>query len=228
MSKRSRYTAEEKYEIIKSYEDGLGSIKEITSLYKISSYTFYDWKYNFEKYGIDGLKESKKCKSYSKELKEQAVKDYLSGEYSQDTVVRKYEISSTSVLKSWVNKYKNCHREIKATAKGLSHSMTKGRATSWKERIAIVLFCIANNNNIQQTAEVHQVSYQQVYQWFKKYESGGEDALKDRRGQKKDEEELTPEDKMKIEMKKLKADNERLRAENAFLKKLEELERRRP
>jgi len=105
--------------------------------------------------------------------------------------------------------------------------MTKGRSTSWKERIEIVLFCIAHDHDYQQTAEVHQVSYQQVYQWVKKYVSDGEDALKDRRGRNKDEEELTPEEKVKFEMKKLKADNERLRAENAFLKKLEELERRR-
>jgi transposase len=51
--------------------------------------------------------------------------------------------------------------------------------------------------------------------------------LKDRRGRKKPEEELTLEDRAKLSMKKLKVENERLRAENAFLKKLEELERRR-
>ncbi|MCM1989281.1 helix-turn-helix domain-containing protein [Oceanirhabdus seepicola] len=72
----------------------------------------------------------------------------------------------------------------------------------------------------------YQVSYQQVYQWVKKYESGGEDALKDRRGRNKVEEELTPEERMNLEMKKLKEENEKLKAENAFLKKLEELERR--
>lgn len=105
--------------------------------------------------------------------------------------------------------------------------MTKGRTTSWKEKIEIVLYCIAHNKDYQDTAEIHNVSYQQVYQWVQKYEFGGEDALKDRRGRKKDEEELTPEDRINLEMKKLKAENERLRAENAFLKKLEELERSR-
>ncbi|WP_207225836.1 helix-turn-helix domain-containing protein, partial [Aeribacillus pallidus] len=32
----------------------------------------------------------------------------------------------------------------------------------------------------------YEVSYQQVYQWVKKYENGGEEALKDKRGRKKD------------------------------------------
>ncbi|MEF7592745.1 helix-turn-helix domain-containing protein, partial [Bacillus thuringiensis] len=67
----------------------------------------------------------------------------------------------------------------------------------------------------------------QVYQWVKKYNNGGDEALKDRRGRKKEEQELSPEEKVKLEMKKLERENERLRAENAFLKKLEELERRR-
>lgn len=75
-------------------------------------------------------------------------------------------------------------------------------------------------------AETYGVSYQQVYQWVKRYEDGGDEALKDRRGRKKTEQELSPEEKMKLEMKKLEKENERLRAENAFLKKLDELERR--
>ncbi|MEF7561347.1 helix-turn-helix domain-containing protein, partial [Bacillus thuringiensis] len=85
--------------------------------------------------------------------------------------------------------------------------------------------CLENNKNFQMTADMYDVSYQQVYQWVKKYNNGGDEALKDRRGRKKEEQELSPEEKMKVEMKKLERENERLRAENAFLKKLEELER---
>ncbi|MEK3887167.1 hypothetical protein [Bacillus sp. FSL K6-3431] len=60
-----------------------------------------------------------------------------------------------------------------------------------------------------------------------KYEIGGDEALRDKRGQNKTEEELSPEEKIKLEMKRLEKENERLRAENAFLKKVEEIERRR-
>ena len=65
MSKLRKYTAEEKYQIIKAYEDGVGSTREIMALYKISRFSFYDWKYNYNKYGIDGLKGSKRWKKYS-------------------------------------------------------------------------------------------------------------------------------------------------------------------
>ena len=77
------------------------------------------------------------------------------------------------------------------------------------------------------TAERQDFFHKKLYQWVKKYNNGGDEALKDRRGRKKEEQELSPEEKVKLEMKKLERENERLRAENAFLKKLEELERRR-
>ncbi|MCM3110763.1 hypothetical protein [Lederbergia lenta] len=61
---------------------------------------------------------------------------------------------------------------------------------------------------------------------MKKHEIGGDEALRDKRGQNKTEEELLPEEKNKLEMKRLERENGRIRAENAFLKKLEEIERR--
>lgn len=226
MSKRVRYTAEEKYAIIQEYQDGLGTLNDIACKYNIYRKTITQWIYKFDRYGTEGLVESSTWKKYSRELKENAIQDYISGELQLTEVIRKYEISDHSVFLKWLKKY-NSHSEVKATGKGMSRSMTKGRTTTLKEKIEIVLSCIANGLNYQNTADAYKVSYQQVYQWVKKYESGGEDALKDRRGRKKDEEELTQEEKVQLEMKRIKAENERLRAENSFLKKLGELERRR-
>lgn len=105
--------------------------------------------------------------------------------------------------------------------------MTKGRKTTLEERIQIVIDCLGNGKDYQEAANTYNVSYQQVYQWVKKYEDGGGEALKDKRGNKKEEASLTPEEKINLQMKKLERENERLRAENLFLKKLEEIERRR-
>lgn len=105
--------------------------------------------------------------------------------------------------------------------------MTKGRRTTWQERMDIVLYYLANGQDYMKTVNHFHVSYQQVYSWIKKYEAGGEEALRDGRGRTKASDELTETDRHKLAMKKLEYENERLRAENAFLKKLEELERRR-
>ncbi len=189
MSKRTKYTTEEKYKILDAYENGYVTMQKTLTKYSISKYDFYDWKYKYSKYGIDGLKESRTCKKYSNELKELAVNDYMSGKFSQSEVVKKYELTDRSVLRKWINKY-NGHREIKSVTKGMSKSMTKGRVTSWKERMKLHCTVLLKATTINKL-----------------------------------EEELTPEDRTKISMKILEEQNEKLRAENAFLKKLEELER---
>ncbi len=225
MSKRA-YSAEDKFKILKAWEDGTHSISELESIFKVNHTTIYEWKYKFENYGTEGLKESSTWKGYSKELKLAAIKDYLSGEYSLREITRKYEISDNSILRKWIKKY-NSHSELDDTPKGRSSAMTKGRTTTLDEKKQIVHYCLENDKDYQKAAVDFKVSYQQVYQWVKKYEDGGDEALKDKRGKNKVEAELSPEEKVKLEMQKLEKENERLRAENAFLKKLEEIERRR-
>ncbi len=225
MSKRS-YSTEFKYEVLLAFRNRDYSIQDLCSRFQISKSSLRRWIDKFERYGIDGLKESKSWKSYSEELKKAAVGEYLSGDFSLPELTRKYEISDDRLLRQWINKY-NSHREIKDTSKERTSSMTKGRKTTWKERIQIVLDCLGNGKDYQSVAETYEVSYQQVYQWVKKYDDGGEEALKDKRGRNKEEAELSPEEKIRLELKKLEKENERLRAENLFLKKLEEIERRR-
>lgn len=223
---RKAYTPRFKMEVLQAWGDGSYTLAEILNKYKVSETAIREWKYRFDTFGSEGLKDSSTWKKYSKDIKLLAVSDYLFGNYSLFEVIRKYEISSHSVLRKWIKKY-NSHSELKDTSQGRTITMTKGRKTTWEERMQIVLNCLGNGKDYQETASIYKVSYQQVYQWVKKYEDGGDDALKDRRGNKKEEAKLTPEEKISLQMKKLERENERLRAENLFLKKLEEFERRR-
>ncbi|MEY8738510.1 IS3 family transposase (plasmid) [Niallia taxi] len=215
---RKFYSAEEKYEIVKAFDESLSSLK-VASIYKVHHATVLEWKYKFDTFGLEGLKESSAWKKYSEELKLSAIKEYLSGGSSIREVSRMYEISHPSVLRSWIRKY-NSHSELKDASQGRTGSMTNESKLTWEERLHIVLDCLGNGKNYQEAADTYQVSYQQVYHWVKKYEDGGEEALKDRRGKRKEESKLTPEEKFKLQMKKLERENERLRAENLYLKKL--------
>lgn len=166
---------------------------------------------------------SRKYKKYSAELKLQAVKDYLNGKGSYETLKEKYELRSSTQLKNWVMWY-NGHKEFKerTSAKGEIY-MTKGRKTTQEERAEIVAFCIEHNKDYGLTVETYKVSYQQIYAWVRKYEEGGVDKLKDNRGRTKPEEEMTEIEKLKAEIKILEAKNRQLEIENAFIKKLGEL-----
>lgn len=222
---RGKHSASEKLAIIQEIENGDIGVKAATQKFSITKTTLAKWRKRYRIYGFEGLETRSHNRSYSAELKIQAVKDHLEGGLSQYQVIDKYKISSTTQLANWIKKY-NGHSSLKAYSGGIS-AMTKGRSTTWQERIDIVLYCLANGQNCKKTASHFQVSYQQVYGWVKKYETGGEESLRDGRGRTKAPEELTEAERNNLAMKKLAYENERLRAENAFLKKLQELERRR-
>ena len=104
---------------------------------------------------------------------------------------------------------------------------TKGRKTTLQERIDIVTDHMGSGMSYAETAEKYDVSYQQVYQWIQKYKANGVDGLIDRRGQTKPAEEMTEIERLQAENRILKAQLERKELENIFLKKVDEIERRR-
>ncbi|WKB76592.1 MULTISPECIES: IS3 family transposase [Bacillus] len=214
------FSKEEKLNILSECDQGNNSVKEIAEKYGIHAETIREWRTSHDMAGVESLERSKRHKFYPAELKYNAVKDFLSGRYSQREISRKYKISSKSVLMKWVELY-NGHKTLKDSGRGRNRLMTKRKNVSLEERIEIAKDCLAHGKDYARSMEIHQVSYQQVYQWVKKYQEGGEEALKDNRGKRKTEEELTPEEKIQRENKRLEQENERLRAENAFLKKLE-------
>ena len=226
MSKIKQYSAAEKLAILQELETAQATILEIAEKYERSRTTLINWRHRYELYGCKGLENRTYHQSYSADLKIHAVQDYLSGKGSQRQIIDKYEMASCKQLWEWIRKY-NSHSKFKTNEGGRVRAMTKGRSTTYRERIDIVLYCLAHNHDYSSTSQHFQVSYTQIYQWVKKYEADGEDALKDGRGRKRDIVELSEPDKQRLALKKLETENERLRAENALLKKLQELERRR-
>jgi Transposase and inactivated derivatives len=163
-------------------------------------------------------------KKYSKELKLQAVQDYLAGGGSQREICRKYEIAAKRTLECWIKWY-NGHKELKEShGSGMEIYMAKGRKTTQQERVEIVAFCIEHGKDYPLTIQTYGVSYQQIYSWVRKYEDKGVDGLADGRGRTKPESEMTDIEKLRAENRILQAKNLDLEIENAFIKKLKELE----
>ena len=156
-------------------------------------------------------------------MKYQAVADYLSGAGSLRAIFKKYKIGNKKRLQDWIKLY-NSHKELKCYTGG--SRMTKGRDTTYEERIAFVKECIENGYNYTEISEKYKVGYQQIYTWVQKYKKDGEDALKDRRGRhKKDYKPQTEEERLKLEVATLKRQLYLSQMEIDVLKKLQELER---
>ena len=60
--------------------------------------------------------------------------DYLGGRGSQQVICQRYGIRSRSKLQNWIKKY-NGHEELKASGTRGTAIMTKGRKTTFDERV---------------------------------------------------------------------------------------------
>ena len=226
MGRKEKVSAETKLLVVQEYLSGSKGAAQISYELQISDESFRMWLIKYETQGANGLLQISKNTHYPEYFKLQAVTDFISGKSSLLQICKTYGISSTSVLRKWIKKY-NGHEPMKSQNSIGGKIMANGRKTTYEERVEIVSYCIANNENYQLASEKYQVSYQQVYIWVKKYQRSGPEALADRRGKRKNPNDMTEAEKLAAQIKLLEAENKRLQLEVGFLKKLEEVERRR-
>ena len=225
MSKSRKISKEEKVTIVKRCLSGEFGVCEAGRQIGVSQESIRRWIHRYEAEGEDGLTAAQGWRKYPKELKEAAVKDYLSGKGSLEEICKKHKIRSIHPLRNWIKVY-NGHKELRDSIGG--SRMTKGRETTQAERITVAKACIANGKNYGEIAIAYNVSYQQARSWTLKYIEGGEAALEDRRGQRTAQQEpRTLEEELKIRIAQLEHELYMTRMERDLLKKLDEIERRR-
>jgi transposase-like protein len=224
---RKGVSYEKKIEAVEKYKRGEGSQKSIAREYGVKKASFQQWLANYAAMGTTGLAAGATNSRYSAELKTTAVKAYLQGGGSLIEICRQYGIRSKAQLRDWIKVY-NGHKELRATGgRERGVYMTKGRTTTLDERIEIVSHCISTGKDYGATIEKYGVSYQQVYNWVKKYEEKGVDGLIDKRGKQKPLDEMNEVERLRAENRMLQAENKRKDMEIAVLKKVQEIERRR-
>lgn len=224
MSKRRKYTDEERIAAVQEYLNGNGSIHSIAKKYGFIYERFRKLIIRAQTEGIEAVKAQHTYRKYTVETKIAAVQEYLEGKNSQVEICKKYHIMSDSTLIKWIKSY-NSGKDLRArTRSERGFTMIKGRKTTQVERAEIVAFCIENSKDYSLTVEKYSVSYQQIYSWVRKYEEMGIDGLTDRRGKAKPEDELTEADRLRMGNKILQAKLKDMEMEIKLLKKIRELE----
>ena len=219
-----KITAEDKIYYCEQYLTRKMTQAHIARVTRLSVSSVQKWIVKYESMGANAF-QKRNNKKYSKELKVRAVEDYLNGVDSLLGICKKYGIHSPAQLSRWLLKYNNPEK-LKVSGTGGYTMMNKGRKTTLDERIEIVQYCIKHICNYAETADKYQISYQQARNYTVKYESGGIEALQDNRGKRKPEDQMSELERLRAEIKLLKAEKEQAQMEMLFLKKLEEIERR--
>ena len=226
MSRKSKIEPAEKVKIIERVLADEISATEAARLIGVDRSSIRDWRNLYLSDGPSALMVQSNNKTYSKELKLQAIQEYLDGKSSQRDIVKKYHLRSSSQLRNWIKVY-TTHGEIKSRTSGGGSYMRKARPTTSEERLEIVQDCLANDKNYGAMALKYNCSYQQVRNWVKRYEEMGLSGLEDRRGRRAGTQPArTHEEGMRDKIAELERRNRDLQIENDLLKKVRELEMR--
>lgn len=222
---RSKYTAEQKYDLIQQFNKAGMSHGAFAKLISVERKTFVRWIRFLNEGGISALEEQKHWHRYSEELKLSLVMDYQTGNYSKSELIKKYKLRSFSQVQNWIIKYNGTNEVTATPSRKLVPKMS--RKTTFDERVEITEYAIEHKNNYNETATKFNVSYQQVRSWVLKVDKDGFEALKDRRGKQKNVDEMTEVEHLQLEIKKLKAELKSKEMAEKFAKKLLEIRNRR-
>ena len=223
MSRKAKFTPEEKEQAVIDYLEGNKSRIQICGELCISSRTIQDWALIYNKHGLAGFSKKMRNGSYSKEFKMKVVEEYVRGDGSSIDLGIKYDISS-GLLRKWIRMY-NANRELKDyNPKQEVYMAEARRKTTLAERKEIVEYCITHNRDYKGTASLYDVSYSQVYSWVRKYDITGEDGLSDKRGRHKTNDEVDELERLRRENMRLKRQLEEKDMVVELLKKVKEFE----
>ena len=225
MGRKTKCTVEEKISAVEDYLNGTRSISDIMEDLSIkSARSIRDWILAYQNRGAEALCPVIANHSYSKEFKTEMVQRYINGEGSVTDLCAKYDIPAYVTLQNWISKY-NANRELKDyDPKREVYMADARRKTTIEERREIVKYCIEHDRDYKGTAAKYDVSYTQVYSWVRKYDANREDALVDKRGHHKSDDEVDELERLRRENKRLKRQLEEKDMLVTLLKKVKELE----
>lgn len=221
---KSPHTPEFRAKVSQEYLDGAGSYYYLAVKYNIGCKTLREWVAKYGIHGIAAFIRRQGNASYSSDFKTMCVEAVLSGEGGIDDIIAKYNISSGMVLRQWITSY-NANRELRDYIPKREVYMAEARRkTTIEERKEIVQYCINHKRSYKETASAYDVSYSQVYSWVKKYDANGEEALTDKRGRHKADDELDELGLLRRENLRLKRQLEEKDMVVELLKKVKEFE----
>ena len=169
MGRKAKYSPEVKVQACEDYLSGRKSAIRIArelDMGKRGKDEVFVWSKRYKTHGASVFKETHTNRSYSREFKEKAVRDYLEGKASLGDLAVRYGVPSVETVRQWVSRY-NSHIENRDYDPKPEVYMAESRKTSYDERLEIVKYCLDHERRIADTAAFYRCSYAQVYSWIR-------------------------------------------------------------
>ncbi|MBM7597793.1 transposase [Virgibacillus halotolerans] len=156
---------------------------------------------------------------YSEAFKIKLVTEYLHGNLGYKSLMKKYNMPSTSPLKNWVKSYKVQGME------GLRRRKTKEEYTVQFKLDAVQFMLETGASYLETAVQFNLNNHSMIQRWLKAFREQGIEGLKPKsKGRpsmsKKPNKQKKKEEKKLTREEELERENELLRLENAYLKKL--------
>lgn len=223
MGRNIKISNELKLKMVKEYLNKGIPAKALSNKYGCDAIYIRFLAKKYQTHGTRAILASQNNQSYTAEFKHMVVKEYMKGQKSLRALAIEYNINSSSHIHTWKKLY-NEHKELNSYNSYGGKNMTKGRRITYEERIDIIEDYLKNGKSYASTAKKYDLSYQQIYNWVRKYNEYGVTSLLDNRIKSTKVEDSKQIEKLEAENKILKARLERLEIELELKKKLKELQ----
>lgn len=224
MGKRVEMEAAEKEYLIQECLAGRMRMREAARRAGVGHSTMHTWISRYRAEGASALCENGNAqrRTYSEEIQQKAVEEYLSGQGSSMAIAENYKLRSGNLVLDWVKEYHR-HRESLKETGGVP--VARGKHTL-EERVQAVREHLEAGKSFSALSETYGVTAQVVRNWVKRYQEMGVAGPEDRRGKRLARQTpRTSEEALRIENARLERENYLLKMELDLLKKVKELER---
>ena len=123
----AKYSFEFKKSVVEAYLKGEGGYGYLSKKYGVESRDqVHRWIKNYQEFGDDGLRRSRKNKTYSFEFKLHVVELYLTSELSYQELALSQGMNNHALVVRWVNDFRNAGPDaLRPKKKGRKKSMDK-------------------------------------------------------------------------------------------------------
>ena len=213
MSRKSKFSYEDKLKICKQHLDNHISKAILSRKYNIAKSTLQQWINLYKTHGKNIFEERNRNREYSLEFKMEIIEELILGK-SINYISVKYNISN-SVVSNWYIQY-NKGKLKEYLPAGEIYNMADNKKYTQKEKLTIAKECIELGKDYKTICSKYKIKYSRLYNWVKNYYSSVEKSASKEISKAQDKYEILYKLKC-IEVENLKKENETLKKNDYFM-----------